>query len=427
MSTFCWQQPASTFSFSFPQPQWFLNSSNCEDQHLRGNQHNVVDQHRRDQRANHQNASKVVFDNNRIDNTSHQALIGCQRNMPGTTGIPRRDLQQRHGNVVALHHNRTPRSHEGCGNRTDQGDQWVNTHAEFWQGDPQQEPNTGCNNSLLPLHWGPLHDQQWTDDAVLVHSEQGPTASAAGQQEHQLGSTGHIWCPNYRWKLYQQSSSQQMNLPQLNIGFWNPTMTRASCPGLQQLCHGATDTYGHTTMSSQQASWWMTTAITGKPCWSTQGQHVSISCHNKNVSAFGRSSQMRPTISHYANFSWQEQRRLNVFVATLRWLNGWTTHSPGRSMPCDSTSTTTRCPTMRTTWCNRASESATNKGWSSDHPDATRHQNNRADECNKTYLNWELNREVNSTINSSWIQQWFSVQQTYTISIDNVFDQHFTL
>ena len=67
------------------------------------------------------------------------------------------------------------------------------------------------------------------------------------------------------------------------------------------------------------------------------------------------------------------------------------------------------------------------KGWSSDHPDATRHQNNRADECNKTYLNWELNREVNSTINSSWIQQWFPVQQTYTISIDNVFDQHFTL
>ena len=38
--------------------------------------------------------------------------------------FPRRDLQQRHGNVVALHHNRTPRSHEGCGNRTDQGDQW---------------------------------------------------------------------------------------------------------------------------------------------------------------------------------------------------------------------------------------------------------------------------------------------------------------
>ena len=64
-----------------------------------------------------------------------------------------------------------------------------------WQGDPQQEPNTGCNNSLLPLHWGPLHDQQWTDDAVLVHSEQGPTASAAGQQEHQLGSTGHYLMP----------------------------------------------------------------------------------------------------------------------------------------------------------------------------------------------------------------------------------------
>ena len=295
MSTFCWQQPASTFSFSFPQPQWFLNSSNCEDQHLRGNQHDVVDQHRRDQRANHQNASKVVFDNNRFDNTGHQALIGCQRNMPGTTGIPRRDLQQRHGNVVALHHNRTSRSHEGCGNRTDQGDQRVNTHAEFWQGDPQQEPNTGCNNSFLPPHWGPLHDQQWTDDPVLVHSEQGPTASAAGQQEHQL---------------------------------------------VQQGILDASTTGG----------------------------------------------------------TW------------------------------DSTSIKPRCPTMRTTWCNRASESVNNKGWSSDHPDALwRHQNNRADECNKTYLNWELNHEVNSTIDSSWIQQWFSVQQTYTISIDNVFDQHFTL
>ena len=144
-----------------------------------------------------------------------------------------------------------------------------------------------------------------------------------GQQLVRLGnkSINLFRCPNYRWKLDQQSSSQQMNLPQLNIGFWNPTMTRASCPGLQQLCHGATDTYGHTTMSSQQASWWMTTAITGRPCyrpWSTQGQHVSTSCHNKNVSAFGRSSQMRPIISHYANFSWQEQRRLNVFVATLR-------------------------------------------------------------------------------------------------------------
>ena len=67
-----------------------------------------------------------------------------------------------------------------------------NTHAEFCQSDPQQEPNTSCNNSILSLPLGPLchNNGQMILPAFTVNKGQqlvGPSTC----------STGHTWRCNY--------------------------------------------------------------------------------------------------------------------------------------------------------------------------------------------------------------------------------------